>query len=116
MVISAGRSTPVRRCGELHTYRFAANGNFPLEKTALSSYKTCAAAEIFTAELVKLYTEQLIPAIQNGLCAAVLTQLSDVEDETNGIVTYDRQLIKPDEKAMIAIAEKISAAFNSRAT
>jgi hypothetical protein len=33
------------------------------------------------------------------LCAAVYTQLSDVEDEINGLITYDRQVekVKPEE-------------------
>ena len=36
-----------------------------------------------------------------GLCATVYTQLSDVEDETNGLLTYDRKemKIKPEELA-----------------
>lgn len=31
---------------------------------------------------------------KDGLCAAVYTQLSDVEDEVNGILTYDREVRK----------------------
>jgi len=40
----------------------------------------------------ELYEQQIHPAA--GLCAAVYTQLSDVEDETNGIMTYDRRVVK----------------------
>lgn len=43
-----------------------------------------------------------------GLSAAVYTQTTDVETEVNGLMTYDRELIKPD-------AEKMAAA-NRRAT
>ena len=47
--------------------------------------------------LEKLYFDEIVPCIQNGgLCATVLTQVSDVEDETNGLVTYDRQIKKFD--------------------
>lgn len=35
-------------------------------------------------------------AIPNGLCASVYTQLSDVEEEVNGIFTYDREVRKID--------------------
>ena len=46
------------------------------------------------AELEKaireLYDTQIKPYIKKGLCAAIYTQLSDVEDETNGFLTYDR--------------------------
>lgn len=41
-----------------------------------------------------LYEKQIRPAIPRGLCAAVYTQLSDVEDELNGLMTYDRRVIK----------------------
>ena len=42
----------------------------------------------------KLYETQIIPAKEKGLCACVYTQLSDVEDELNGFVTYDRKTVK----------------------
>ena len=37
--------------------------------------------------------------------AAIYTQLSDVEDEVNGLLTYDRALCKADEASMREIAE-----------
>ena len=42
----------------------------------------------------KLYQQELIPSIEKGLSAIVYTQLSDVEGETNGLLTYDREVIK----------------------
>ncbi len=51
-----------------------------------------------TGELLKLYRElyeqQIIPAKSKGLCAAVYTQVTDVEDEVNGLLTYDRKAEK----------------------
>ena len=44
----------------------------------------------------KLIIEQIVPAIPKGLSATVYTQLSDVEDEVNGLMTYDRKIIKID--------------------
>ncbi|MDD4154104.1 MAG: glycoside hydrolase family 2, partial [Bacilli bacterium] len=44
--------------------------------------------------LRRLYEEEIIPAAKKGLAACVYTQLSDVEDELNGLITYDRQVIK----------------------
>ena len=32
----------------------------------------------------------MLPETQNGLCASVYTQVSDVEDEINGVFTYER--------------------------
>ena len=63
-------------------------------------YKTQAA---YVKALRKLYLS-LIPLAKQGLCGAVYTQLSDVEDETNGLYTYDRAVlkIKPDQLSDIA--------------
>lgn len=58
-------------------------------------YKTFEKREDWEAALQALYREQIAPAVPQGLCAAVYTQLSDVEDETNGLVTYDRRVVKP---------------------
>ena len=41
-----------------------------------------------------LYSKKLLPLIKKGLCACIYTQLSDVEEEINGLVTYDRARIK----------------------
>jgi hypothetical protein len=40
--------------------------------------------------------EQLRPLMQAGLSAAIYTQLTDVETEVNGLLTYDRAVIKLD--------------------
>lgn len=61
--------------------------------------------------LLKLYTDEVLPAVKDGLSAAVLTQVSDVEDETNGLFTYDRQVLKVDEEQMRLISEKLFEAF-----
>ena len=42
----------------------------------------------------ELYEEQIRPAVEEGLCAAVYTQITDVEDELNGLMTYDRKVSK----------------------
>lgn len=75
-------------------------------------YRTYNTAGEFQKGLSELYEKEIIPAIKNGLCASVLTQVSDVEDETNGLVTYDRKVIKVDEKAMNDIAVKVNTAFD----
>lgn len=41
-----------------------------------------------------LYAQQVLPAVSKGLSAAVYTQLTDVEDELNGLMTYDRKINK----------------------
>ena len=61
----------------------------------------------FEDALIALYENEVIPQIGMGLCAAVYTQLSDVEDETNGLLTYDRKVCKVDASRMRDMASKI---------
>ena len=61
----------------------------------------------FEDALVSLYENEIIPAVKKGLCATVYTQVSDVEDETNGLLSYDRRVTKVDPARMQALAEKI---------
>ena len=70
-------------------------------------YRSFNGLDAFEDALETLYEEEVLPAIDKGLCAAVYTQLTDVEDETNGLLSYDRQVVKVSEKRMRAIADKI---------
>ena len=65
----------------------------------------------FEAALIKLYEEEIIPAVEKGLCGAVYTQVSDVEDETNGLLSYDRRICKVSPAPMLAIAKKLFKAM-----
>ncbi len=65
-------------------------------------------AEDFAAAVAELYEKQVLPAKENGLCAAVYTQISDVEDETNGILTYDRKVCKLSAEIMRPIGKKLT--------
>ena len=74
-------------------------------------YKACKSQQHFQESVDKLYREKVIPAAKRGLCAAIITQLSDVEDEINGFLTYDRKVNKADEAKMLAIAEELKKAI-----
>ena len=74
-------------------------------------YGVCADGDELMKALTDLYENQVIPAIRSGLCGTVYTQLTDVEDETNGLMTYDRRVTKVSPEGMRAIAEKLKAAF-----
>ena len=63
--------------------------------------------------LIKLYENEIIPCLKSGLNATVLTQVSDVEDETNGLLTYDRQILKVNSKRMLETARKLYKVFNN---
>ena len=53
------------------------------------------------------FAEQLKQLIKQGCSAAVYTQTTDVEIEVNGLMTYDRKVIKMDEKKLRAVNEGI---------
>lgn len=66
----------------------------------------------FEEKLIKLYDEQVIPHIKSqGLCGLVYTQVSDVEDETNGLLTYDRQVLKVNVDAVKTVSDRLYKAF-----
>ncbi len=76
-------------------------------------YKTCASPEVLCQDLINLYETRIIPAIADGLCAAIYTQVSDVEDEINGLMTYDRKVVKVPAEPMQKLAEKLQEAIQS---
>ena len=57
-------------------------------------YKKFDSQEKFRRALTLLYDGQIRPACMSGLAAAIYTQLTDVESELNGLITYDRRVIK----------------------
>lgn len=59
-----------------------------------------------TDEYVK-YAEQLKQLIRQGFSAAVYTQTTDVEIEVNGLMTYDREVIKVDEARVKKVNQEI---------
>lgn len=56
----------------------------------------------------RLYKKYIIGNIKKGLSACVYTQLSDVEEEINGFVTYDRQVFKFDIQRIKAVNNVIN--------
>ena len=64
-----------------------------------------------TDEYVK-YAEQLYRMISQGFSAAVYTQTTDVEIEVNGLITYDRKVIKLDEERVSDINRRICESLN----
>jgi hypothetical protein len=54
-------------------------------------WRSAAALEVAFA---RLHDEQVAPTVRRGIAATVYTQLADVEDEVNGLLTYDREVLK----------------------
>ena len=70
-------------------------------------YRTYTDRDEFCKALTELYENEVIPMKDLGASVFVYTQLSDVEDETNGILTYDRKVIKIKPEEFKDIAEKV---------
>ena len=83
--------------------------SFNLQKTY--GYRFFTQKDDFCAALKKLYLDEIISSIKGGLCVAILTQVSDVEDETNGLLTYDRKVLKVDADLMREISVALYKAF-----
>lgn len=80
--------------------------SFNVDKTY--GYRFFERQAAFVDALERLYREEILPSVPKGLCGAVYTQLADIEDETNGLVTYDRRVVKVDAARMQEIAQKLS--------
>ena len=58
-------------------------------------------------EYKRFINEEIVNNIPKGLSAMIYTQLSDVEDEINGLITYDREVVKFDIDEIKQINEKM---------
>jgi hypothetical protein len=53
------------------------------------------------------YLERVVQFIDRGLSAAIYTQTTDVEIETNGLLTYDRKIVKMPENKLFDVSRKL---------
>ncbi len=81
--------------------------SFNKEKTY--GYHTFETREAYVDALRTLY-RSLVPLAGRGLCGAIYTQVSDVEDETNGLFTFDRAVLKVRSEELCDLAQAIRRA------
>ena len=70
-------------------------------------YQKYDSCENLTKAYAKLMHEQLFPLEAKGLSGAVYTQLSDIEEEVNGLVTYDRRIVKINREALLCLRDSV---------
>lgn len=70
-------------------------------------YKIYNSKQALTKAYLICFNKTIIPQLKTGLSAAVYTQVTDVEDELNGIMTYDREVIKLDINILKEINERV---------
>ena len=87
------KESRVMALSEFGGYSFRISGHSACNKTY--GYKKFRSQRALTSGIKALFLNTLLPAVPKGISASVYTQLSDVEEEVNGILTYDREMIKP---------------------
>lgn len=70
-------------------------------------YKKMKSKEHLQQSLIKLYENEIIPLKKQGIAVAVYTQWTDVEEEINGIMTYDRKVMKVDPAVLRSLNAKL---------
>lgn len=66
-----------------------------------------------TDEYVK-YIKELRNLVDRGFCAGVYTQTTDVEGEVNGILTYDRKMVKMEEPRVLEANKSLTGSLPSK--
>ncbi len=74
-------------------------------------YGTAKSREELMQRYKKMQLETVLPQLRHGLSALVYTQLTDVEDEVNGLFTYDRTAMKMDAAVIRAVNKALAGYF-----
>ena len=99
----------VSECGG---YTMAVEGHY-YSKYAQYGYGASDTKEALTKDILYMYENMILPFVKTGVCGCVYTQLSDVEDEINGLYTYDRKVCKVVKEDMLAMAERLQEQLES---
>jgi len=92
---------------EFGGYAHSVKGHVSSEK--IYGYRTFDSREEFENAVCKLYETEVKELVKTGASAFVYTQVSDVEDEINGFVTYDRMIVKVDTERLKRINDNLKS-------
>ncbi len=84
---------------EFGGYQYRAAGHGQEEKT-FKAYKQYTDMRAYSDAVLKSFEQDCLQQIPNGLSGYIYTQLSDVEEECNGLFTADRRLLKIDRRGL----------------
>lgn len=96
---------------EFGGYAFPVQGHMACDRNF--GYKNYKTKEELTAGYKRLWDEEIYPNLEQGLSSAIYTQTSDIEEEINGLMTYDREENKFVEKELRALHEKLYEMFEN---
>lgn len=74
-------------------------------------YRKYDSMEALTNGYKRLWEREIIPAVRKGLGGTVYTQLSDIEEEVNGILTYDRKIVKLKPDTVLGLNRRLYEEF-----
>ena len=94
---------------EFGGYAFPIPGHMACEKEF--GYKHYKTKEELTANYRRLWEEEIYPNLEKGLGSTIYTQTSDIEEEINGLMTYDREENKFVEEELKALHAKLYEEF-----
>ena len=99
---------------EFGGYAFAMPGHLACEKEF--GYQSYHSKEELTANYKRLWEAEIYPNVERGMCSTVYTQTSDIEEEINGIFTYDRDEVKLLESTVQELNAKLYQVFAEKVT
>lgn len=101
---AAPEATPVV-ISEFGGYSYRVNGHLFGEKNY--GYRSFGTREEFVSAVKGLYLDEALPLVKKCVSALIYTQVSDVEDETNGFMTYDRRITKITPEEFLPVSEAL---------
>ena len=81
--------------------------NHTVSKEKKYGYGDCKSQDELMEKIEALYREMVLPSVKAGVCGCIYTQLSDVEEEINGLYSYDRKVCKVAKDKMRALSEEL---------
>ena len=76
-------------------------------------YGKADSEEELTEKIIEMHEKMVLPSIGNGLVGYIMTQISDVEGEVNGLFTYDRRECKVDKEKIRQANQRLTDHYAS---
>ena len=98
----------ISECGG---YSLKTEGHVYRPKKSYGYGKAANSAQL-TDKIENMYRNMILPGIPSGVCGCIYTQLSDIEEEVNGLYTYDRKVCKADKDRLQKLSKELYSALD----
>ena len=96
---------------EFGGYAYPEKGHMAFEKEF--GYQSYRSREELTENYKRLWEEEIYPNLKSGLSAVIYTQVSDIEEEINGVFTYDREVVKLEAETVRELNKRLYVEYAS---